>query len=148
MSWMRSRFLLLGGNLAVIVAAGCTPRYGTHTKARCPAASDSSFLLTQPASRPAINGEMTDRDTGRPLAGGVVSLVSSATTASTDSLGRFQIRELEAGRLVVRSRRIGYEERVDTVTLRSGTAIRMHLALTPAYVDRCMEMQQVRTRSP
>ena len=52
---------------------------------------------------------------------------------------------LQARQYIVRARRLGYEERTDTVTITTDAGVHMHLALTPAYVDRCMEMRQVRT---
>jgi len=135
--------------LVVAVAAACTPRYHTHLKPICPPARDSTRIGPQTTPRNAITGELTDRDTGRPLkSGSVTTAPSSGTSRLTDSLGRFQLIGLRPRQYVVRARRIGYEERTDTVAISTDAGVHMHLALTPAYVDRCMELRQVRTLVP
>lgn len=127
---------------------GCARRYRTSFEPICPPANDSSRVRVQPDARGSIQGEITDRDTGRLLSGGVLTVASSTSIIRTDTLGRFALTGLSPGRYILHTRQLGYETRTDTVIVTVSAGVHLHLALTPRYVDRCMEMRTVRTPLP
>jgi hypothetical protein len=108
----------------------------------CPPARDSSRITRDPSIPGVIAGELTDGDSGRLLDDAVVRISPPGTLVRMDSLGRFRTERLQPQRYVVEALRIGYERRVDTITVVEDSGTRMHLALIPAAVDRCMEVRR------
>ena len=70
------------------------------------------------------------------------------TGIRTDTLGRFAVTGLSPGRYIIHTRQLGYEDHTDTAVVTASAGVHLHLALTPRYVDRCMEMRTVRTPLP
>ena len=132
----------------VALTAGCARRYRTTFEPVCPPAKDSTTVRMQPGTPASIQGEVADRDTGRPLSGGVLTVAPSTTMIPTDTLGRFAVTGLTPGRYSIRARQLGYEDQTATVVVTASAGAHLHLALTPRYVDRCMEMRPVRTSLP
>jgi len=66
----------------------------------------------------------------------------------TDSTGHFAFADVRVGTYQLTVRRLGYERRVDTITVRREQGIRAQLALTSAGVDRCFVIVEVRTPLP
>ena len=65
-----------------------------------------------------------------------------------DTLGRFAVTGLTAGRYIIRARQLGYEDQTATVVVTASAGAHLDLALTPRYIDRCMEVRTVRTPLP
>lgn len=135
---MRLAWLSLG-------VVGCARRTASHLEPICPPAVGVSRITPDRSEPNAILGQLLDRDTGRPLAGGLVLVSPGNWRLLSDSLGTFAIRGLSAGQYVLVVRRLGYERQTDTVVVHDGAGVRARVALTPAAVDRCMEMRRVRT---
>lgn len=128
---------------AAVFLVACGPRYRTRLEPICPAAQAVNRLAT--VSETTIRGIVRNRDTGSSLADAYVELLPGMRHAMTDSTGAFAFLDVADGRYVLRTRRLGYEERQDTIVVRQRTGINAQLALTPAYVDPCFEMREVRT---
>src|SRR5689334_921775 len=100
--------------LLVAVATSSRAQRGAFTLI-CPAARDSLRVSIDTSSPMSIAGEVTNRDTGRPLADAYVTLDSTSRHASTDSVGAFRIAQIPDGHYTVRVRAIGFA--VDTQSL-------------------------------
>jgi hypothetical protein len=143
-----SNILLQAVRLACLTLSvvGCVRRTASHLEPICPPAMGVSRITPDRSEPNAILGQLVDRDTGRPLSQGLVLLSPGDRRLLSDSLGTFAIRGLSAGQYAVVVRRLGYEGQTDTVVVHDGAGVRARVALTPAAVDRCMEMRQVRDR--
>jgi hypothetical protein len=110
----------------------------------CPPARDT-FRLGADARRPAsVSGEITSRDTGRPIQRAFVLLAPGNYRSSTDSVGVFRIDRVPEGRYTVMIRATGFAHYTDTLALRSSTGLALHVPLTPQYPDRCSTITRVR----
>ena len=140
---MRSCVLLLC--LSVITGCG---RYATHQEPGCPPPRAHTRFAEDRSRSGVIAGAVRDRDTGRPIGEARVQVTPTSRSTTSDSAGAFSIAGLPPGQHVVSVLRIGYESRTDTVTTRARRSVLSQIALTPAYVDRCMEIVEVRTPLP
>jgi hypothetical protein len=91
----------------------------------------------------ALTGRVVSED-GNPIPGADVSVAGNDRHGRTDSLGHFRLYGLPRGKQFVQIRRIGFRERLDTVTLRAGREIVRDFALerSPVVLD------TMRTTSP
>jgi TonB-linked SusC/RagA family outer membrane protein len=85
--------------------------------------------------RATISGRVTDQGTGAPLADSRVFLVGTSTATTTNSEGRYTLRNLPTGTIQVRVLRVGYQEQKKPVTVTAGQEMTMDFQLTPAIVQ-------------
>lgn len=76
-----------------------------------------------------LQGRVVDSELGHPLVGAVVRVRGGASPVTTDSLGRFEARELPAGVAEVRIQLIGYAMGVFTVHFPPSGAVHQDFAL-------------------
>ena len=62
--------------------------------------------------------------------------------------GHFAFADIQEGTYQLTVRRLGYERRVDTITVKRADGVRAQLALTSAGTDRCFAIVEVRTPLP
>jgi hypothetical protein len=81
-----------------------------------------------------VEGTVTDRKSGRPLAGVRMSLITGGDSALayTDGRGRYQLRDVTAGRRSLEARRPGHVGQVVQVVVTAGVTLRQDLTLEPA----------------
>ncbi|MFG1607715.1 S8 family serine peptidase [Actinoplanes sp. NPDC049265] len=77
------------------------------------------------------NGVVTDKATGRPIAG--VTVTSEGRTVTTDAQGKYSLT-LEAGTHDVTASKYGYVAETTTVTVEEGQLLALNFALTPAQM--------------
>jgi hypothetical protein len=88
-------------------------------------------------------GQITNRDTGKPIAGAYVTIDSTNYHAGTDSLGAFRIEQLPEGRYTVRIRAIGFIVDTEPVVIGPRTGgLHLHVPLVPQYLHRCWPGRQ------
>jgi hypothetical protein len=126
----------------------CAGRYTTHREPSCPLARAETRIASEHAVAGFITGTVLDRDSGRPLREAWVELMPAGQIGMTDSTGHFAFADVKVGTYQLTVLRIGYERRVDTLTVRREQGIRAQLAVTPAVVDRCFVIVEVRTPLP
>jgi hypothetical protein len=126
----------------------CARRYATHREPSCPPALAETRIASDRALAGFIAGTVLDRDSGRPLRQARVELKPAGQIGMTDSTGHFAFADVRAGTYQLTVRRLGYERRVDTLTVGGEQGIRTQLALTPAVIDRCFAIVEVRTPLP
>lgn len=112
----------------------------------CPPARDSLYTGIDSRLASGLLGEVTDRDTGRPIRGASITLDPGNHSAGTDSLGAFRIVPVAVGRYHVRIGAIGFAGYSDTVTIRSTAGTRLHVPLVPQYAERCRTVRRVPER--
>lgn len=134
--------------LCSVAMLACARRYATHRQSSCPPARAETRIASDGALAGFIAGTVLDRDSGRPLREARVELMPAGQIGMTDSTGHFVFADVRVGTYQVTVRRLGYERRVDTLTVRREQGIRAQLGLTPAAVDRCFEIVEVRTPLP
>lgn len=108
----------------------------------CPPARDWLRITTAARLASALAGNVTNLDTGRPIASAYVVLEPSGRFAVTDSLGAFRIAPV-TGRFVIRVRAIGYDGYSDTITIGPNDGMHLHVPLMPQYPERCPTMRRV-----
>ena len=79
-----------------------------------------------------LRGVVTSQNGKRPVSGADVWIVSVNRGARTDSAGEFRVDGLPAGPQLIEIRRIGFDERRETITLESGKETTHRFSLTPA----------------
>ncbi|HYV99192.1 MAG TPA: TonB-dependent receptor [Gemmatimonadaceae bacterium] len=97
----------------------------------------ATMLCTSPArgqNAGTIQGRVTDKHTGEPLAGITVSLYGSRT-ATTNHDGRYTLVDAPAGTDTVRFRWIGYAPQEKVVTVSGGGALTLDIALEPVAIQ-------------
>src|SRR5690349_17453256 len=123
--------------LLVAVATSSRAQRGEFTLI-CPPARDSLRVSIDTNLPMSISGEVTNRDTGRPLAGAYVTLDSTGRHASTDSVGAFRIDHIPDGHYTVRVRATGFAVDTQSLVMSGGVGgARVRIPLTPQYFDRC-----------
>jgi len=127
---------------------GCVGRYTTRREPACPTARAQTRFVEDSSASGVIAGTVLDRDTGQPIAGARVELTPETKSATSDSTGGFSLAGLAPGQHVVTVLLVGFERHSDTVTLLARRSVRSEIALTPSYLDRCMEITEVRTPLP
>jgi len=85
--------------------------------------------LAAAQSTASISGIVADSATGRPIPSVQVLVVGTSRGAVTDDVGRYTIRGLGAGSVVVRTQRIGYAPVSRTVTLVDGETAQANFSL-------------------
>jgi len=130
------------------VFTSCAHRYTTHQEPDCPPARAQTQFVDDGATSGVIAGTVLDRDSGRPIVRALIRVTPANQTTTSDSTGAFVVAGLSPGQHVVSTLRIGYERRTDTVRVHTGRSVRSQIALTPASVDRCMALIDVRTPLP
>jgi hypothetical protein len=126
----------------------CARRYATHREPSCPPALAYTRVAFDRGLARFIAGTVLDRDSGRPLRDARVELIPAGQIGMTDSIGHFVFVNVRVGTYQLTVRRLGYERRVDTLTVTREQGIRAQLALTPAVMDRCFVSVEVRTPLP
>ena len=111
----------------------------------CPPPRDSTRVAVDSQRPASIVGEVTNRDTGRPLTGGWVVVRPVNRYAPTDSVGGFHFDGLADGRYVVELLEVGFARRYDTLNVNARFGAHLHISLQPQYPDRC---PTVRIRKP
>ena len=93
--------------------------------------------------------EGTVRDSaGVPVANAQVIVVSRPWTAMSDSLGRFRLADIPAGRYTIQVSAIGYGRReVTGVSVTAGATTRLDLTLKPSTVDEVVAQTGVAKRA-
>lgn len=82
-----------------------------------------------------ISGTVTDRETTAPLEGARVIVTGTSIIETTDQEGRYTVRSVQPGRYQVRALRIGYQPKVDSVTVGPDETVVVDFALTAAPVQ-------------
>lgn len=105
--------------LAALAAASISPRSALH------------------AQRSGVIAGTVFDEAGKPIAGADVVASADNARATSDSAGRFEIRNLDAGTYSVRARRLGYmPARITADIGRGGRAdLRIELKVRPAILD-------------
>lgn len=78
-----------------------------------------------------LEGTVTDADTGFPLNGASVQLLTTATSGSSNATGQYKIGQLEDGTFTARVGRLGYNSQDISVTLDNGVVTILDVALVP-----------------
>jgi hypothetical protein len=87
-----------------------------------------------------------DQRTNDPVAGVQVSVDGTSVLSITDESGEFQFEGVLAGTLVLRSRRLGYEERSDSLSVPQGVLIDLTIHLSTEPVELEELVVEVRSR--
>jgi hypothetical protein len=87
--------------------------------------------------RAVVTGVVLDRETGDPIAGVDIGVARVGPLAITNDDGEFRISPFLAGTRVLWARRIGYEERSDSLVVVAGTLLHvtMELSTSPIELD-------------
>lgn len=95
------------------------------------------FLTTHPvhAQTGAIEGRVTDAETGAPLPGVNVALEGTTRGAATDAGGAFRIEDVEPGPYTIIATAIGYGSARREIVLAPGEDVAASLRLEPAQYD-------------
>ena len=140
----RSPFVPVAALLGVLA---CGPRYSERLQPVCPPPRDSLYVVARPQDPLRVLGRVTDRDTGRPLAGVQVTAGRGRST-ETDSAGGFRLDSLTSGRHTISFGRIGYEGRTEILEVSSRAGAQVRVPLVPQYVERCPTVDRVRVAKP
>jgi len=81
--------------------------------------------------RGTLRGTVLDDETNEPLVGANVVVPALNRGTSTNAQGSFTLRNVEAGTYAVEISFVGYEQARRTVTIRSGAATTLEVALSP-----------------
>jgi len=98
---------------------------------------DSNIILSVPGSRPAaptgaIEGSLTDYETGEALVGATVLVEGTSHGDAADATGQFRIRNVPEGIHTLVFSYIGYQTaQVPGVEVKAGTVTRVHYKLLP-----------------
>lgn len=84
-----------------------------------------------------ITGRVLDQETEVPLEGAHVQVSGTEVDGMTDGEGRFGFTGLAPGRHVLVTRNLGYEERIDTLTVfsREALGVEIHLSTDPIPLE-------------
>jgi iron complex outermembrane receptor protein len=82
-----------------------------------------------------INGSVTDRETGRPLAGANVIVAGTGIGTITDADGKFLLASVPSGTLEVRASYIGFAQAVEQAEIAAGETTRVVLSLLPGMLQ-------------
>lgn len=82
-----------------------------------------------------LSGQVTDASTGAPLEGARVLVTGTSLLETTDREGRYTFRSIQPGHYQVRSLRIGYQPKVDTVTIARDETAALDFALAQSPIE-------------
>jgi TonB-linked SusC/RagA family outer membrane protein len=88
-----------------------------------------------PAATGSIEGRVTDRESGRPLAGVVIEIPDVGRSVMTDGDGRFRFDAVPAGTVTVRVQQFGYRGVEREVTVASGETVQASFQLAPTVIE-------------
>lgn len=139
--------------LVVCALMGCGPRHplAREAKADCRRFSSVAPLHAEAlqATVGKIAGSVVDARSGEELGGAEVQLRLS--TGARDSVfsmdGRFEFAPLVAGRYEMRTMRIGYHPRLDTLNLNPAEELRVTLPMDQPPSDECHGLNLVTHKS-
>ena len=124
-----------------MTAADCGPEPPSRAFLRI--ASDSAIIGT-------ITGQVFDAnaDNGLPtrLGAAVVTVVGTNRGTNTDSLGRFRIDSVEPGRYAIRTRRLGFKPRQDSIVLTELFGQAVDIGVVRRVLDGCPGFMAVVSR--
>ena len=86
------------------------------------------------AQQAIITGRVTAEGSGEPLVESRVAVVSSTVVATTNAEGRYTLRGVAPGEVVVRVLRVGYSEQKKSVVIAPGASVTVDFVLQPAIV--------------
>ncbi|HVV54723.1 MAG TPA: carboxypeptidase-like regulatory domain-containing protein, partial [Mucilaginibacter sp.] len=70
-----------------------------------------------------ITGKITDKTTGKPIAGATITIPDLNTGTSTDANGAYELKDLPSGKYLVQVSAIGYGDVTETIDLGSTTTV-------------------------
>lgn len=92
-----------------------------------------SCCLAQNAT---LKGRVTDGESNESLSGALVFILGTSSGATTDKSGRFEIRNLQPGQLIIRTNFFGYKHRIDTIVVsKTNEEIEVILKLYADYAN-------------
>ena len=94
----------------------------------------AALLLAAPVAaqqRSEVKGRVLDRNTGKPVAGAVVSVEREGRSAVADEQGAFSLGRLRPGSLELSVRALGYETGTHSLRAEGGEVADVTLAMTP-----------------
>ena len=108
------------------------------------------FERDSAANGNALRGRVIQSGRGEPIPGATVTLLTEpARTTTTDSAGTFTFTEVPAGAFLLRTRRIGYRSRADTLHLPFTERGGLALPLDTQMLDGpCSGFAALRVRKP
>ncbi len=86
--------------------------------------------FTQQKTRSQLSGVISDEKTGHPLAGASVILADSRTGTLTDSLGRYQFKNIPSGHTIIEISYAGYKTIVEHIDLLSNDSKNFKLVVS------------------
>ena len=82
------------------------------------------------AQSAAIAGQVLARDGGEPLVSTTVSVMSQGTPTLANESGQFMLRNLAAGEIRLRLKRIGYAPKDTALTIGASDTVRLRIEMT------------------
>ncbi len=102
----------------------------------------ASAVLALAAAAPAfaqstgqIQGTVADSVSGQPVPSAVVTVSGTTLSTTAQAGGQFLLRNVAAGRVVVRIQRLGFSPAERTVTVTAGATTTLHVLLVPSAVS-------------
>ena len=93
-----------------------------------------------------ISGLVLDQETNDPVVGVEMSVDGTSALSITNDQGEFRFEEVLSGSLILRSRRLGYEERMDSLSVPEGALIDVTVRLSTEPVELEELVVEVRSR--
>ena len=108
--------------------------------------SSSAGAQEDPIGTASITGRVLDQETDNPIVGVEVRVDKAAALSITNEQGEFQFEGVLAGTLVLRSRRLGYRERTDSLSISEGALIDVTVRLSTEAIELKELVVQVKSR--
>jgi TonB-dependent receptor len=99
------------------------------------AAAVAAVLAPSLACAGILTGQVTDKDTGRPLPDAIVSVDGSGRTTTTDRSGRFRLVDVPGGDRTLRVRSVGYGDGVVSLEVPTGGEFAKNVVLSALGVS-------------
>ena len=93
-----------------------------------------------------ISGLVLDQETNDPVMGVEMSVDGTSALSITNDQGEFRFEEVLSGSLILRSRRLGYQERTDSLSVPEGALIDVTVRLSTEPVELEELVVEVRSR--
>ncbi len=97
--------------------------------------SPSASLASIPCIPGALTGRVVNDSTGESLVGARILVLGTKRGADTDIDGMFRIDSIARGRIVLRTMRIGFKPRSDTIQVDPRSGLRLELRLRPVWIE-------------